>query len=393
MLTDEWSIPDPTVTVSRSTRTRRGGDPGALVPRIYEASMQPDAWPGVLDALAELVEGVAPALFVVDSDDPDAAFQVYRDVDPSWAAAYQAHFRALDLRRQAMQCQSEGTVIAGHQLVPDEVFLRSPFYQEFLRPQGFHHIAVAMAYKRSGRMGVVRVLRREGAAAFGSRELDLLAELQPHFCRAIEIHLALTEARLRAEALAATLSHIAVGFVCVDGRGRLLHANELATRMLAQGRGLVLRGGQLEAEDAADTAALRGLLAQAREPGCGMSRGLRIRRSSGAPDLSVRVVPVAEAGVALGAPRTAAIVYIRDPAQHGRVSESSLRELFRLTPAEARVAVRLVEGWRTKPIARHLGVSEETVRSHRKQIFAKVEVHSQPELSQRVLAFHAPLST
>jgi DNA-binding CsgD family transcriptional regulator len=60
--------------------------------------------------------------------------------------------------------------------------------------------------------------------------------------------------------------------------------------------------------------------------------------------------------------------------------EDLLRDLFLLTPAEARVANRLSCGQDVASIARDLGVSRGTVRVHLKSLFWKTATRRQGEL-------------
>ncbi len=70
-----------------------------------------------------------------------------------------------------------------------------------------------------------------------------------------------------------------------------------------------------------------------------------------------------------------------------------------LTKREQEVLAHLVEGGRVATVARALFVSPHTVRNHLRSIFAKLGVHSQPELLERVrehpevLGSAKPLST
>jgi len=59
---------------------------------------------------------------------------------------------------------------------------------------------------------------------------------------------------------------------------------------------------------------------------------------------------------------------------------------YGLTGQEAMVAVHLTEGLSTGAIARALGNSEATVRSHLKRVFDKMDVTSRPELIHRVMS-------
>ncbi len=68
-----------------------------------------------------------------------------------------------------------------------------------------------------------------------------------------------------------------------------------------------------------------------------------------------------------------------------------LQGLFDLTPAEARLAIGLAGGNRIGELARLFKVSQETVRSQIKQVFAKTRTRSQAELVG-LLARLSPLS-
>jgi DNA-binding CsgD family transcriptional regulator len=93
------------------------------------------------------------------------------------------------------------------------------------------------------------------------------------------------------------------------------------------------------------------------------------------------------------AKRLASILRSSEPTIHGRVQtlarlvakrSDDLRDLlaerFDLTPAEARVAIHLVEGGDIASYALAAGVSPGTVRTHLKAIFAKTGVNRQAAL-------------
>jgi len=57
-----------------------------------------------------------------------------------------------------------------------------------------------------------------------------------------------------------------------------------------------------------------------------------------------------------------------------------------LTPREHEVAVHILKGHSSKSLAREIGISPETVKIHRRNIYRKLEVSSQSELFARFLA-------
>ena len=63
-----------------------------------------------------------------------------------------------------------------------------------------------------------------------------------------------------------------------------------------------------------------------------------------------------------------------------------IQKEFALTGRELEVLSQLVMGRSLTSLARHLGISHETARSHMKSIFSKMDVHSQAQLAVNVLS-------
>ena len=74
------------------------------------------------------------------------------------------------------------------------------------------------------------------------------------------------------------------------------------------------------------------------------------------------------------------IVVIAGSGPNREVEESSLCELFHLTPTEARVAAALAGGLTVAQAARSLGIRVTTCRWHLRHILAKTETARQPQL-------------
>src|SRR5262249_7329609 len=57
-----------------------------------------------------------------------------------------------------------------------------------------------------------------------------------------------------------------------------------------------------------------------------------------------------------------------------------LKDKFDLTPAEARLVVRLITGESLRPCAKVLGIKYETARTYLKSVFQKTKTHRQAQL-------------
>ncbi|MDE2462134.1 MAG: helix-turn-helix transcriptional regulator [Alphaproteobacteria bacterium] len=70
-----------------------------------------------------------------------------------------------------------------------------------------------------------------------------------------------------------------------------------------------------------------------------------------------------------------------------RLKAQALSTLYGLTAAEARVASLLVKGLRPANVCRLEDISRNTLKTHRRCIFAKIGVETQAQLSRVLNAF------
>jgi len=319
-----------------------------LVPMLYEAATEPEAWPVFLDALARRLDGTAPGIGLIDRVTQRPVLDQSSGLDPAMQSRYREYYYALDVRRAEVQRRSAGTVVAGHELVPDDVMLETEFCNDFLRPLGIFHVALALPFKDERLIGLLRVARPRAARRFEEDELAVLRAMQGNLRRALELHLELVQARDGLAIGDAALARLATAAIAIDGWGRATPANAAAEQLLAARDGIGIEGGRLCARDPLEDARLQHLLAEA----------LRATQAVGA----------------------AALVFVKDSERRPYLEPEALRGLFGLTPAEARIASRLGTGIALSQIAAELGVSLETARTHRKHLFRKTGVRSQSEL-------------
>lgn len=114
-----------------------------------------------------------------------------------------------------------------------------------------------------------------------------------------------------------------------------------------------------------------------RTPGTRELRELRLE--------AVPIIPFAPTGSSSGKlPAFQMLIRVSLPVEHDQLL-TSLQDRFALTAAESKVAVIAAEGHTPMEVARRLGLSVHTVRSHLKRIFVKAGVHSQVGLVRAFL--------
>jgi DNA-binding CsgD family transcriptional regulator/PAS domain-containing protein len=364
------------------------------VDQLYEAAAG-GGWQRFLGSLAGTLRGVIPALYVHDGATGPPTLATAVDLDPSWAAAYDNYYVDHDLRRRKIWTLPAREVFVGSSLVPDEVLVRSEFYNDFLRPQGYFHLLGAVPLKQDDAFAVVRVIRPRSAAAFGSDERELLRRLVPHLSRGLLLTRQLARAEGRRNEVVEALDWFPTGVLLLDRQGRLVAANRAAEDLLTASDGLRTDRDGLRAVLPSETLTLRRLIAAATEPTApGASDGdgtLTITRPSARRPLNVLVAPLRASIVPEAKARAQVVVFVTDPELTPPAPVERLQHYLGLTQAEAALVLWLVQGRRVEDAADELGISVHTARTQLKRALAKTGTGRQAELVRLALSTPAML--
>jgi DNA-binding CsgD family transcriptional regulator/PAS domain-containing protein len=275
----------------------------------------------------------------------------------------------------------EPTITVDEEIIPKRDLMRSEFYSDFLRPAGIHSVMTMGLWAQGVDVSALDVYRPAGRPGFSSADVDLAAGLHPHLVRAFRLSQKLADTRVVNDGLAAALDRAPYGLFILDADRRVRHVNAAGERMLAQPGGLGVLGGRLVAAAPGDTRRLEALIATAASgAGSRVGGSMIVRRPDGRAPLSVTTSPADAGPLSLFRSGPTVVVCVTDPEQAASVSEAQLREVFGLTPGQAKVAVALLEGRSAREAADALGLSFFTVRAHLARIFEKTGVNRQAEL-------------
>jgi len=235
------------------------------------------------------------------------------------------------------------------------------------------------------------ILQSGDDAGLAPDSVVLVGALQPLLERVSRHFLTIGNLVRRLSVMETVLESGGVGLALVGADGGVILTNAVAAGILNAGRGLKVARGRLSAESRAD----HDLLA-ARIKDCAEKQGpqesheawppLAIEQDGAEHPITVLVRP-GPPFAPLTAPliRTAIIV-LRDPARRDFVQPAALERLFRLTPAEARLASFLANGVSVEDAATQLGVTRNTVRTQLQAVFAKTRTNRQGDLIRLILS-------
>ena len=367
-----------------------------LIQQLYAAPGTVGGWYAFLESLRIAVEGSASSLLSQDLQS-GRCLTAATTLDPEAIGLYNEQWGSADpwAHSPSSGRLSQLGVIVGDELITHRDVQRTAYYQDFARHYDVPRALIGVLEVSPAALSGVSISGSERRGAFCERDVALLELLVPNIRRALQLHRRLIAADSAAEDLAGAIHHLSRAVLLLDSAGRVTFMNQAASRLTAMRDGLTVEHGELRAARASDTTCLRAVVADAVKTsnGSGFGAGgvIAIGRPSGRRPLVLLVSPMPQRLTLFPGVRTAAaMVFVSDPEQPAVADEDTLRTLFGLTPAEARLTRLLAQGCALLDAGAQLGLRRETVRSRVKTIFEKTNTHRQSELVRLVLNVAPP---
>jgi DNA-binding CsgD family transcriptional regulator/PAS domain-containing protein len=364
-----------------------------IVELIYAAALEPSRWQDVGRLLCEMTDSVIGGVGIFDATTSEFISTHGHGLPPNY----------FDLYRQTVPfnpmlpyiaLSAPGETWTNSQVVPDDELFKSRFYRDFMKPLHLRDSIGVVCLKSGPRFGVLVANRAADQPVYGEAERRLFQRLSSHVCRALSISDMLDLRSVKTDVLIETLDAIVAAVFVIDATGRVLHHNRAAERLLKSGRVMSLRNEKLWPVDALSRTALKLALEQALDsPGATdaapIDAAIPLASLNGAgpgmiasmlPLGNVAAQPVSGAGPARWA------VFIQDPKAPVPMPGEAFARLYKLSPAELRVAMGLSSGMTVEAVADSQGSSPATVRTHIKRLFAKTDTNRQIDLVRLMLA-------
>jgi DNA-binding CsgD family transcriptional regulator len=367
-----------------------------LIASLYEAATDRAQWELFLNQLASIISGRKAALILHDCERPQINnIAVSIGMAPEAQRGYDEYYAKTDeWARHGHRLFREGWVGTSQMMCPDEVLLRSEFYNDFLiKHEMFHEIACIVDQKGPS-VAVITVLRPRRAGAFGEEAVQFLKFMMPHMQRAVQLHSRVADLQSRATRNELALHSLSVGIVFTDAHGAIIQMNRCAETLFRQNDGLLLTKNGMRAaifqEDQKLQSLLRDAFRTAPAPAVASSSTLLISRTRSKGALAVFVTPIRPSGN-FAPEKACAAVFINDPDAKLQPPLRILETLYGLTAAEARLAILLLNGASLTQASEINGSSRNTTRTHLQHLFDKLGVKRQSELVALLLRTIGPI--
>lgn len=357
-------------------------DLSALIGHIYDAALDVDEWAEFLRVLTTRYVPGKGAFLLIDQATSLVPYVTTANFEEDRVASYRDYYGALDPGLPLLDHTRVGQVFRSDELVALPEFRKTEFYNDWARPQTVDVSTMSLIAQDERRIILMSVLHEDGKTPT-EEELGLLRLLMPHLKRAAQVHRQFSTLSGRSASAETALDQVRSGVILLDEAGHSLFANAAARRLLALRDGLTLDNlgrpvaallGERERLDKAIHATLA----------AGVAGGaVRITRPSLRPAFIALLAPLPVENPLFAPFRARLVLFVRDPAEP--TSGDVLRSLYRLTPAETRLAIALAMGESLESYAEEASLSAHTVKTQLRTVFAKTGARRQGELVALVL--------
>jgi DNA-binding CsgD family transcriptional regulator len=278
-------------------------------------------------------------------------------------------------------------------MVAHDQLLESRFYREFLSDIGIARVCTGFVLDNGAGIKATScgVFRDKHDTPFNQGDVEWMKLLIPHLSRSLGMTQHLETVRLQTASILASFDRLAFGVVLLNYDLSAVHMNTRAKEILARRDALTLNAKgclvnvPISARSSSHLARwLRNLQLPVVEQ-TSFTEVCRVQRHGGG-SYDLRCSPLSTHEWQGTCQETRYVVFISDPDALQLPDEALLSTLYGLTRAQSRVALAFAHGGTYKGVAHSLGISEDTIRSHVKEIYPKVRVSRQADLVRLVLA-------
>lgn len=157
-----------------------------VVDLAYAAAEEPAGWNSFLLQVASLVRGTVTGLVFENVGARAASVNAFVNGDPALKERLEQSYAPLN--PWVATGPPKADVVTGEMMLPDSEFVRTEYYNDFLRKMDTHYLLAAIPILEGSSFTHLSVLRPSRMGPYDQESVRLLQAVVPHLRRALRIH-------------------------------------------------------------------------------------------------------------------------------------------------------------------------------------------------------------
>jgi DNA-binding CsgD family transcriptional regulator len=209
-----------------------------------------------------------------------------------------------------------------------------------------------------------------------------LERLVPHMRRSFQLGLRVEGYHALQRAEYQVLDRLSAGIILLDRSTRVIYVNAVARAFSTKDGPLSLRNGSVATHSVPHSQRMAELIRAVLKGRPTASMSVPRPADSGLLTILMSSIRGRDVGrfADVHMPNAAVLLIIIDPANRDGIPTDRVMDAYGLTHAEARVALAASSGVTIPEMANHLALSQNTIKTHLRKVFAKTATHRQTEL-------------
>ena len=366
----------------------------AIIPEIYQATINPGHWECVLEKITSATRSKIACLYYLDKNEGIASTIAQYGSPTLLIQNYNQQFVKLDSLFDKDASNREKDEYLCQFFSPGDnkkSDIESEIINNWLKPEGVYYLGRIEFINNDAHKAAIVILRDEEAGAWEKGDIRVITEIAPHLKRALDIHSEFTRLRLNGDTLLKGFDRLVIGLILYDRNVKAVYTNPTARAIIEAHPALGLGEDGLFLHQSEDDRALRKTIRDTAsiDPDDSWRQSVSIGVTHPEVDtpLPLLVTPINAHPLTsdLSYEGAQVAVFLSDPNIQQPISVDNLVSAYGLTPSESKVAISLVNGLSIDEIARASCHSPHTIRSQLKSTFKKTGVSKQSKLIKLLL--------
>jgi DNA-binding CsgD family transcriptional regulator len=346
-----------------------------IIQSFHEAAACPELWRTALQKISSFFQAEGASLSVQPYAKENTAWS--ESLDTLYDTCFTKRWHKHNTRLERMCASPHNRSL----FTEADIFSISeldtlPFNVKLINPQGFRWFAACFLGSGNASSALLSLERKAEQAPFDSAQIQALRNIQPHLGQAVDMGIRYTIAY--GEGMLDAFEKVNRPALLINMAGKVLRHNRKTENYV--GSYIQIRHGELATDHREANESLKQLISDIFKPQTQTKPQsvVALSRPNG-PQIFVYGLPVIRSHCDIFQ-RTRAIITLVDPVGRIQPPKLLLRQGFKLTPAETRLATALAQGYNLDKYAALNKICVGTARIQLKSVMAKTSTHRQAEL-------------